>query len=171
MPYSIDLALGLPSYARLDLAYELESVLTYGGVSAPFTYNITGQYLEIVLSAHVQITTSADVQTRAISFAANDANARAIWVIPATTGQTAGKVWSYTALATVAVAYSDSVAATVLPLPELPLSAGYSFVMPAGNFNANDTFGPMTLNTLRIPTGPALATPNSTPTVATPVLA
>lgn len=170
----------IPQYGRTDLAFQAVELGVQPAPGAQFIYTVTGNYIVVPVSIRATLATDPTVINRVVSLQFWDALRNTIVESPSNVGQPASSIVNYTWMTAVASPSILSGFAGVLPMPLMPLLAGYMIVVTWYNSEASDQLSNIVFQFQKYPTGPAVDTAASpqapgavppAPTVETPVLA
>lgn len=173
MPYETSLAAALPSYARLDLAFEQQIAVGQLSYQGGIVNTVDARYIDVVVNATAIITTSAVAGNRVALFQALDENGHNIFSVPAPAPQPANTTCFYDWVGGAGNAYSV-VASTgrqfqIAGLPLLPGYSAWTYSISTYGPDIADVYVQAIVTVLHIPTGPKLD--GAAPLVLTPVLA
>lgn len=159
----------LPDYARVDLAVTSTTDVGFNGVGFEYFYRTQGDYIELPVSVFGTLVTSAALPVRGVYTLVTDENGGRIALAAAAATEPANATYDYSFNVGSPFAYGPVFNLMVIGLPVTVMLPGYTLRLGCQDLDVQDYFTNVTVTTVKIPTGPALA--SSTAAIASPVLA
>lgn len=146
--------IGLPGYVSTVGAIQEEKVVAAVAGTGFLTHLVVGAQWEYVLAVSASYASDASVATRRPVLQLLDANGDVFMESPANNGQPASTTANYYWYPGISAPYGALGGLQVSPYPQLVLPSGYTLRLFAQAAVVTDTFGPMHLHVLEMPTGP-----------------
>ena len=167
MPYDAGIALALPDYARLDLAWQESLTVGPASGSGPtVTYTVPGLYIDVLVSLTANYAAGGVSTTPRIpALQYLDANGNVFAQVTAIDAVDQGDGSTISFIAGLDNAYSTPPFQTI-GCPVIPMLPTYQFQLTAFNSQPGDVWSQPDLAILHIPTGPPIDT--SQPAIVLP---